>query len=120
MKTDLSPPRCHDFYIAQFDTLLRVEETNGHVVVRATSNRFSPGRKVAFIRWLAAEGFISEAHQWSSVAGAESLLGVRWVKDLSWARLDPALAARTNRTMYRLFAGAAVIWLMTMAVVLSR
>lgn len=108
MRTKFTTPCSHDFYNARLDTLLRVEESDGQVVVRATSNRFSPEQQRAFVRWLADEGFVSEAHLWSTY-------GVRWIKDLSWARLDPALVARTNRTMYRIFAGAAVCWLLLMA-----
>lgn len=113
MRTKLTIPRSRDFYHAPLDTLLRVEENDGQVVVRATSNRFTPERQRAFVRWLADEGFISEAHHWST-------LGVRWVKDLSWARLDPALAARTNRAMYRIFAGAAACGVLLMADIFLR
>ncbi|HVU38604.1 MAG TPA: hypothetical protein VHC95_09730 [Opitutales bacterium] len=119
MKTKIFSARTRDFYHAQLDTLLRVEEVDGQVVVRATSNRFSPGRKTAFVRWLAAEGYISEAHQWSSIAGADALLGVRWVKDLSWVKPDPAIKARTDRFMLCLFAGAVLVWTIMMAIVLS-
>lgn len=120
MKTKPLSSSCHNFYYAHLDTLLRVEKTDDQVVIRATSNRFSPERKLAFIRWLAAEGFISEAHRWSSLAGESSPLGVRWVRDLSWVRLDPAMLAQTDRFMYRLLGGVALFWILLMAVVMLK
>ena len=54
-------PRSFEFCFIHLDyTLVRVEELEGRVTIRATADTFSRRRKTSFIRELAAEGFISD------------------------------------------------------------
>jgi len=112
MKATSTPSRSFDFCFPSLDTHVRVEEEGGVVVIRASRNTFTPRRKNCFIRELAAEGFIADHHQWSSVATGESFLGVRWLVDKSWLKLDPAIRASADRFMVRSLVGAALLWVL--------
>jgi len=51
-------PRVHDVSFPRVDTLLRVEEEGGRVVIRATRDTVSGERKARFIRGLAGWLFL--------------------------------------------------------------
>jgi hypothetical protein len=90
--------RFYEFCFPKVDTLLRVEELDGAVTVRATRDSFSDQRKISFIRELVAEGFIPEDYRWLGLPeGRSPQRGVRWLVDASWLRLDEASLARTRR-----------------------
>jgi hypothetical protein len=109
MKALAAEPRIFEFCFPRQDTLLKVEVWDDAVTIRATRNTFSERRKAAFVRELAAEGFIAEDFQWASNDGAETCCsGVRWLVDTSWLKQDEAMAARTRRTVLRLLAPVAV------------
>jgi hypothetical protein len=100
------------------DTLVRVETSSVAVVIRASRNTFSEQRKRRFIHELAAEGFIPDDYEWLSLASSELSRGVRWLVDVSWLKIDPEMTAKTRRFMVRLIAGAALLWLVMMTVLL--
>ena len=108
MKTQLHTPISFEFYVADVDTLVLVEDTDREVVVRTTRNSFSQKRKSFFIRELATEGFIPDRYQWLSDADS-SLTGVRWIVDHSWVRVPEAILASSRKFMTRLLAGAGVL-----------
>ena len=112
------PPRCYEFYFPDVDSLVQVEASPGDVVIRASRNTFTEQRKRNFIHVLAAEGFIPDDYEWLSLAGSELSRGVRWLVDVSWLRIDPAVVAGANRFMLRLLAGAAALWVVLMTVLL--
>jgi hypothetical protein len=118
MQIQSALPCCYEFYFPEMDTLIQVETSAAAVVIRASRNTFSERRKLSFIHELAAEGFIPEDYEWLSLAGAESSRGIRWLVDFTWLQIDPAMTARTRRFMVRVIAGAALLWLVMMTVLL--
>lgn len=118
MQTQSAPPCCYEFYFPDVDTLVQVETSALAVVIRASRNTFSEQRKRRFIHELAAEGFIPDDYEWLSLASSELSRGVRWLVDISWLTIDPEVTAQTRRFMMRLIAGAALLWLVMMAVLL--
>ena len=118
MQTHSSPPCCYEFYFPDVDTLVQVETLSAAVIIRASRNTFSDQRKRRFIHELAAEGFIPDDYEWLSLAGSELSRGVRWLVDISWLKIDPQMMAKTRRFMVRLIAGAVLLWLVMMAVLL--
>ena len=111
MKATLATPQVFEFYFPDVDTLVQVREADGAVEIRATRNTFSERRKTAFIRELAAEGFIPDNYQWFSSGSQLSFLSVRWLVDFTWVELPHAALAGTRRFMVRLLAGGGVLWL---------
>src|SRR5882724_3862914 len=109
MRAQLNSPKSFEFYFADQDNLILVENQTEGLLIRATRDNFSESRKTFFIRELAAEGFISETYQRFSGFGEWSSLPVRWLVDYSWLKLDRNLCARTNRFMLRLIAGAIIL-----------
>ena len=104
-----------EFYFSRLDTLVLVEEADGDVVVRATRDTFSEGRKEGFIHELAQEGFIPDEYRWRSVAGVDTLCGVRWLIDVSWLQLAPEAIVTARRFMLRLFLSVTVLWILLLA-----
>jgi hypothetical protein len=78
-----------EFYDARLDTHLRVEVDADEVLVRATRNTYSPGRRVCFLRELAAEGFIPDHYQWFNSEPSWSSVGVRRQIDAKWLAVPP-------------------------------
>jgi hypothetical protein len=114
MQTHATPPCCYEFYFPDVDTLIRVETSSPAIIIRATRNTFGDQRKRRFIHELAAEGFIPDDCEWFSLTNSEFSRGIRWLVDVSWLKLDPAMTAKTRRFMVRLIAGAALLWLAMM------
>ena len=110
MKTTLPVRQTFEFCFPEKDTLLRVEEAEDSVVIRATRDSFSPSRKASFVRELVAEGFISESYRWFSVAEPDTFMGVRWLIDISWLRLPETVLASARRFMGRILCGGCLLW----------
>src|ERR1700741_2305775 len=91
-------PRMFEFCFVNLDyTLVRVEERDGDVTVRATADTFSLPQKLQFIRGLAAEGFIPDDYRWFPLAGKEAYSrGAKWVIDNGWLEPDPSIAEGTR------------------------
>ncbi len=114
MKTVEPTIPSYEFYFPQVDTLARVENAAGTVIIRTSRDTFSERRKACFVRELAAEGFIPDSYQWFSSSGADSFLGVRWLVDISWLQLPAAVLTGAKRFMQRLLAGTALFWCLLM------
>jgi hypothetical protein len=114
MKIRLPTARVFEFSFPQLDTLVRVEETDNSVVIRATRDSFSEQRKLSFIRELAAEGFIRDELRWFSDQRIRADPSVQWVVDYSWLALSPRLLARSRRFMVGFISVALLGWLVTM------
>ena len=114
MKKPANESRCFDFYVANLDTHVRVEESAGTVVVRVSRNTHSEGRKISFIRELAAEGFIPDEYYRHPLAGRGAFHGARWEVDHAWLLPDPALAARARRQLAKTLLVATGLWLVLM------
>jgi hypothetical protein len=98
--------------------LIVVEQDGESVLIRAAQDNFSERRKAFLIRQLAAEGYIPERYQefteYAPVAGLE------WVTDRSLMTMGPEATGRTRRFMQRLIAGACLLWLMEVVLVIFR
>ena len=111
MNTTSPANHCFEFYFPERDTLLRVEEADGAVTIRATRDSFSDTRKSSFVRELAAEGFIPDNYQWFSQAEPGAFLGVHWLVDVSWLTLPESALAWARRFMRRILFGGCLVWL---------
>ena len=119
MKSIPAERRAFEFCFLELDyTLVRVEESAGEVTIRATAYTFSRRRKISFIRELAAEGFIPDEYQWSSMSETGSdFHGIRWLVDNSWLKIDEALNARNHRVVRRLIVPVTLLWLLMLYLV---
>lgn len=72
------PSRVH-IYIPNLDNDLLIENGPNGVIITATRNNISERRKAAFIRHLAAEGFIPDWYQWFSDPAKDGFRGASWV-----------------------------------------
>jgi hypothetical protein len=120
MNPSLREPQSYDFYFPPIDTLVRVEQADNQVVIRATRDTFSARRKASFIRELAAEGFIPDHYYWFNAIGDTQGRTIRWSVDLSWLKISPELTAATRRFVLRLFGSATLLWVALMAMVFLR
>jgi hypothetical protein len=118
MKTVQLPPRRFEFGFPHLDTSVLVEDFGDSVAIRATRDTFTEQRKIAFIRELAAEGFIDTSYQWFSLAGPEAYLGVRWRVDFSWLELPALLLARLRRLMVGMQIAGFLAWGVMLVVLL--
>jgi hypothetical protein len=108
------------FYFSDLDNIVLVEShEDQNVTIRVTKNNVPEQRKIAFIRQLAAEGFIPGHYEWFS-GPTDGSNGVLWMKDLSWVqKTTVALSKKSDRFMKRLLVFACVSWLAMMRVLLA-
>jgi len=118
MKTHTHLSRGFEFSFPALDTLVLVEERGDLVLIRATRNSFSLARKLAFVRHLAAEGFISDEFRWSAPENPDAERGIRWVIDYTWLRYHPSFLAHSRRCLYRVIAGSVAAWLAMMGLLI--
>jgi hypothetical protein len=85
-----------EFLTRRPENYLRVENKQNGVVIRMIQNNFTPARMSAFVRYLAAEGFIPEHYRWFSDPDSGSGLSVRWVHDSSWAERECQAAQKQS------------------------
>lgn len=96
------------------ENVILVENSEDSVAIHAARDNFSEGEKVCFIRYLAAEGFISDEFEdfresdWQGTS-------ITWTVDQSWAKRGPAYLEHVDRFMIQLFASASITWLAQMA-----
>lgn len=114
MKTTLTSRPCFEFSYPQLDTLVQVEETDDHVVIRATRDVFSKAQKRSFVHHLAQEGFIADSYRWGMSFESPFHPTIRWIIDSRWLAIGPEVRATARRFMLRLFFGAAASWLVLM------
>jgi hypothetical protein len=120
MKTT-APSRTMEFCIQRPYNLILVEEREDGITVRAAADDFNEQRKGAFIRELAAEGFIADRYQWYSGSDSSGYSGVTWIIDRSWLASTPALMRRKALPWIAgMFAGACVMLLLLMSIVIAR
>jgi hypothetical protein len=112
VNTSVTKARVYEFDFPTLGTLLRVEESDGAVVVRATRDTFTDERKSRFIRELVAEGFIPDGCVWSPLNSPIAFRGVQWLVDLSsQPKRDSDSVARAHRYVTGLLSGGLLIWL---------
>jgi hypothetical protein len=106
VKSTSTQIRTFDFSFPRKDMQLRVEVDGEEVTVRASRNGFSEQRKSAFIRELASEGFIPDAHRWYFAQDGDGFgRRVRWVIDRSILETEEEVRARSGRLTLGLFSG---------------
>jgi hypothetical protein len=96
------------------ENLILVENSEERVVIRATRDNFSEREKACFIRYLAAEGFISDEFEDFRKSGWHGT-SIAWLVDQGWSKREPVHLQRVDRFMIQLFASASVLWLGQMA-----
>jgi hypothetical protein len=79
MHTETVVPTRSELYVPDLDNDVVIENSVAGVVIRTTHDNFSERRKRAFIRHLAAEGYISDRYEWFSEPSEEGFFGVKWV-----------------------------------------
>jgi hypothetical protein len=120
MKTT-APSRTMEFCIQRPYNLILVEEREDGITVRAAADDFNEQRKGAFIRELAAEGFIPDRYQWYCGSDSSGYSGVTWIIDRSWLASTPALMRRKAAPWIAgMFAGACVMFLLLMSIIVAR
>jgi len=97
------------------DNLILIENNDDGVVIRAARDNFSERGKVFFIRYLAAEGYISDEFEDFPKSASHSSTSIIWAVDWSWVKHDPVLLQRANRFMIPLLVSASVLWLALLA-----
>lgn len=96
------------------ENLILIENSGDGVVIRAARDNLSERKKAWLIRYLAAEGFISDEFEdfrtddWTGAS-------IIWVVDQSWLRRKIAHLQRVDRFMIQLFVSVSVLWLALMA-----
>lgn len=111
-------PKEFEFYFSDLDNIILVECLDDeNVRIRFTRNNLSQKRRTSFVHMLAAEGFIPGHFQWYS-ASIFASHGITWEHDCSWVTLPVAVIRRSNRFMKLLIAGACLLWLAMMRVVI--
>ena len=108
MKTKIGARPGYEFCYPRVDTLILVEKFDDEVVIRATRDTFNEEQKLAFVRGLAAEGFIPD--EYAHCVGIGFAHGVRWRIDGSWLELSREVLARSRRFMTRLLVSVGVLW----------
>jgi hypothetical protein len=119
MRAKVQTARSFQFSFPDVDTQLVVEEAEDKVIVRATRNTFSPRRKIQFLRFLAAEGFIPDRYQRISNFDMEGL-PVCWLVEFSCARAQLSGPARTRKIVFRMLGWAVLLWLGLIAAISFR
>jgi hypothetical protein len=107
-------PETAELSLRKPENLILVENSEDSVVIRAARDNFSERAKVCFIRYLAAEGFISgefEQFRKSDWRGT----AITWVVGHGWVRREPAYLQRLDRFIIQLFVSASILWLAQMS-----
>jgi hypothetical protein len=97
------------------ENLILVENSEDRVVIRAARDNFSERAKICFIRYLAAEGFISDEFENFAKAGSHFTTSITWTVDQRRLKRPLAYLQRVDRFMIQLFVSASVLWLGQMA-----
>lgn len=109
MKAIPTRPEHYDFNFPDLDTLVRVEVHSGDVTIRTTRDSFSPRRRRAFVHELAAEGFIPEDLDWSTICGSSwKRKTVTWTVDTDWLEPDAHVKATSRALVVKLVSGSVV------------
>ena len=102
------------------NNLILVENNADGVVIRAARDNFSERAKACFIRYLAAEGFISDEFKSFGRSGSPHTTSIVWVVEQNWARRQHSRLERIERFMIQLLISASAVWLALLAFALLR
>jgi hypothetical protein len=110
MRTPRVLPQQYEFYFSDLDNLILVESSEECVLIRSTRDNVPERRKLAFVRRLAAEGFIPDCYQWCTDL-QDRRCPVDWVIDTSWLSLNPRTSRRATRFIKRLLLMTTLAWI---------
>jgi hypothetical protein len=115
-----SASQTFEFVHQRPDNVLRVENHETGVRIRATRGGFSARDKEFFVRHLAAEGFIPDRYRWFSGDFDETSSGLDWcVEDCSVDNSGTAgPRRRANGFMIRILVCASILWIVEIALLL--
>src|SRR3954470_18010644 len=77
-------PKKAELYLQNPENLILVENTEDGVIIRAARDNFSKQRKLLFIRYLAAEGYILDEFQNFGKSARHDSLSIIWAIDRTW------------------------------------
>lgn len=97
------------------ENLILIENTDGGVIIRAAFDNLSESGKASVIRYLAAEGFISDEFQSFPNSISQGSSSIIWAVDQTWVKREQALRKRADRFMVRLFVATSVLWVVLMS-----
>ena len=100
--------------------LILVENNVDGVVIRAARDNLSDRDKACFIRYLAAEGFISDEFESFGKSGSCRTTSITWVVEPNRARRQRSQLERVERFMIQLLISASALWLALFAFALLR
>ena len=110
-----SVPKKAELSLQNPENLILVENNEDGVMIRAARDNFSERKKLCFIRYLAAEGYISDEFQYFGKSAPHDSLSIIWAIDGTLVNNSPAILQRANRFMIRLILAASVLWLALLA-----
>ncbi len=97
------------------ENLILIENADGGVIIRAAFDNLSEQGKASIVRYLVAEGFISDEFQGFPNSISQGSSSIIWVVDQSWVKREHALRKRADRFMVRLFVATSVLWVVLMS-----
>jgi hypothetical protein len=115
MRADVVFPERTQFSLSHPQNFLLIENQGDKVIIRAARDNLSPGAKVCFVRYLAAEGYIPGKYQWLVDNGAQFNSGLSWLFDDSWIAVPSGSAHRPLRQVIHVIFYASLIWLALMS-----
>jgi hypothetical protein len=97
------------------ENLILVENNDDGVVIHAARDNLSDCGKACFIRYLAAEGFISDEFEGFGKSGSRRTTSITWVVEQQRIQRQSTRLERADRFMIRLLTSASALWLALMA-----
>jgi hypothetical protein len=113
-------PQKAQLHLRNPNNLILLENNVDGVVIRAARDNLSERAKACFIRYLAAEGFISDEFKSFGKSGSHHTTSITWVVEQNCARRQHSRLQRVERFMIQLLISASALWLALLAFALLR
>ena len=113
-------PQTAEFPLRDPKNLILVENSADRVVIRVARDNLSERDKAYLIRYLAAEGFISDEFESFGKSGSCRTTSITWLVEENWARRQRGHLERVERFMIQLLISASALWLALFAFALLR
>jgi hypothetical protein len=113
-------PQTAEFPLRDPKNLILVQNSADGVIIRAARDNLSERDKACFIRYLAAEGFISDEFESFGKSGPCPTTSITWLMEQNWARSQGTQLERVERFMIQLLISASALWLALFAFALLR